>query len=120
MRRRRLLLAFVCALGLASGADFSGRWTATNERHGRIVTRTIVLRVDGQRITGEVIFPGLGPASIEDGGIEGNHVSFTVVRKRDGAEVRRQWRGALKGEELHLTVVGEGDLQMVARREGTK
>ncbi len=102
---------------LAFGADLTGRWTVKNERDGRQVTRTLVLKVNGHHLAGEIIFPGLGPAPIEAGTLDGDRLQFVVVRKREGTEVRRTWHGVVKGDEIHLTVEGDDGLQMVARKE---
>lgn len=103
---------------LASAADIDGKWTAATQRKGGgEVTQTLVLKSDGNKLTGSV--QRFGPAvEISDGVINGNDVSFKVVRPKG---VTQQYKGSLAAGELKLTMNGSrgGHREMVFKKAGS-
>jgi hypothetical protein len=78
----RLATGFVLACAFAASAagaqDLTGKWTATAVSNN--VAVTLDLKVAGNVVTGAILNPQSGPAEIKDGKIEGNKISFHVVR----------------------------------------
>ena len=120
MMRRAIGLMVACVVA-ASGAwaqDLTGKWTATAV--GNNVAVTLDLKVAGNVVTGAILNPQSGPAEIKDGKIEGDKISFHVVRTANGATNKILWQGTIEGEEIHFTRGVEGAttpaMQVIAKR----
>ncbi len=100
----KLLGMLALAAGLLSAADIDGKWTAQVGRDGH-VTETLMLKANGNQLTGSLERRN-GTANITEGAINGNNVSFKVVRDRNGKSVTQQYKGTLSGADLKLTVTG--------------
>jgi hypothetical protein len=119
--RRAIVFVLTCAL-TASGAwaqSLTGKWTATAVANN--VAVTLDLKVDGNVVTGAILNPRSGPAEIKDGRIEGNRISFHVLRTANDATTKILWQGTIEGEEIHFTRSVEGatepGMQVIAKRE---
>jgi len=118
----RRAIGFVVACVLAASAawaqDLTGKWTATAV--GNNVAVTLDLKVTGNVVTGAILNPQSGPAEIKEGKIEGNKISFHVVRTANGATNKILWQGTIAGEEIHFTRSVEGAttpaMQIIAKR----
>lgn len=87
-----LIKASLCALFAlgalvqAQAADPSGTWTWTRpgRNGGEDQKLTLVLKTEGDKLTGKLTAPGRGGAmtdtEISDGKVKGDEVSFTVTR----------------------------------------
>ena len=83
-------------------------WTQAGRNGGPDRTNTLVLKLDGDKLTGKLTFPGRGgaeptPTDITDGKITGSDVSFSVVRNMGGNDVTIKYSGkvadgAIKGK----------------------
>ena len=113
-------LALLCAFAAtgAGAADLTGKWTAT--ALGNNVTVTLDLTIAGNVVTGAILNPQSGPAEIRDGKIEGNSISFHVLRTANNATTKILWQGTIDGEEIHFTRSVEGaagpPMQILAKR----
>jgi len=85
--------------GFVVAADFSGKWIA---RAGD-VDITLTFKVDGNTLTGTVDNPQAGPADIKEGKIDGESISFYVVRKMGESEMKISWKGKVSGDEIKFT-----------------
>jgi hypothetical protein len=94
------LMAVSCCL--ASAADIDGKWTAEIQRKSAEVTEILVLKANGNALTGSVQRGGAA-AQISAGVINGTDVSFKVVRPNGGLQ---QYKGTLSGGSLKLTMTG--------------
>jgi hypothetical protein len=108
---KKLILPAVLLLGIsgtALAADIAyinGKWTAEVEGRNGTVTQTLVLNASGNNLTGSVAGPRGGAVDISDGTIDGNKVSFKVVREFNGNQFAQQYKGTLSDAgELNLTV----------------
>jgi hypothetical protein len=92
------VVALVVLAASALAADISGKWTV---KAGE-ADITLVFKVDGAKLTGTIDNPqsGGGPVDITDGKIEGENVSFLVVRKMNEMEMKIAWKGKIAGEEI--------------------
>ena len=83
-------------------------WTQAGRNGGPDRTNTLVLKLDGDKLTGKLTSPGRGggaptPTDITDGKITGSDVSFNVVRTFGGNDVTIKYSGkvadgAIKGK----------------------
>jgi hypothetical protein len=94
------LMALLCCL--ASAADIDGKWTAEIQRKSAEVTEILVLKANGNALTGSVQRGGAA-AQISEGVINGTDVSFKVVRPNGGLQ---QYKGSLSGGSLKLNMTG--------------
>ena len=114
----KLILTAILLLGISGAtlaADVDGKWTAEVEGRRGTVTQTLVLKASGNNLTGSFEGGRGGAVDISDGAIDGNKVSFKVIREFNGNQFTQQYKGTLSDSgELDLTVsMGSG-----ARRGG--
>lgn len=113
-----LVLACAFAVSAAWAQGLTGKWTATAV--GNNVSVTLDLKVVGNVVTGAILNPQSGPAEIRDGKIEGDNISFHVVRTTNNATNRILWRGTIDGAQIHFTRSVEGApgpaMEIVAKR----
>ncbi len=102
------LLTVVSSLALA--ADIDGKWTAQVQgRGGNTQTQTLTLKASGDTLTGSFEGARGGAVDISSGTIDGNNVSFKVVREFNGNQFTQEYKGTLASSgELTLTVSGGG------------
>ena len=104
----KLILPALLLLGIsgaALAADLDGKWTAEVEGRNGTVTQTLLLKASGNNLTGSFEGGRGGAVDISDGAIDGNKVSFKVVREFNGYQFTQQYNGTLSDEgELNLTV----------------
>ena len=100
-----LLLAF-CAAALAAGID--GKWTGQVQGPQGAMDITIVLKADGEKLTGTYTSQ-LGEAAIKDGSIKGDAVAFKVEREFNGNKFTLKYTGKLAGDEIKLTRTFDGE-----------
>ena len=87
-----------------SAQDVAGLWTATfTPPDGHQHETTLYLQTDSGRISGK-IFSKRGSVAITDGKIQGNKISFNVVRKGNGDEINVVFTGTAEKETMNLTM----------------
>jgi hypothetical protein len=103
------ILVTVLALALtATAADptVEGSWTAAIPRpSGQVAPVTFVFAIAGSKLTGTVSTDSGMHASITDGKIKGDEISFTIEGTNGN------FKGKLVGDEIHMKVTyerGEG------------
>ena len=83
-------------------------WTQAGRNGGPDRTNTLVLKLDGDKLTGKLTSPGRGgaaptPTDITDGKVAGSDVSFSIVRDMGGNPMTIKYSGkfadgAIKGK----------------------
>ena len=83
-------------------------WTQAGRNGGPDRTNTLVLKLDGDKLTGKLTAPGRGgaaptPTDITEGKVTGADVSFSVVRDMGGNSMTMKYSGkfadgAIKGK----------------------
>ena len=96
MKTLLVMLAFVAT---AFGADVAGEWKATAEGPNGTMERTLSLKVDGTKLTGETVSSFLGKSVIQEGKIEGDNFSFTIVAKFQDEERKLAYKGKVTGKD---------------------
>lgn len=108
MRAIRVLLAGCLVTAAMWAADVTGKWTAEMQgRGGQTMTTTMNLKADGDKLTGTVSGRN-GDTDISDGKVDGNNISFTVVRKFGDNEIKQNFKGKLDGDVIHFSMTMEG------------
>lgn len=102
-----------CTIALAAltlwvsfAADIDGKWTGQVQGRNGPQTQTLMLKADGNTLTGTVEGGRGGPVDITNGKVDGNNVSFSVVREFGDNKITQEFKGMLAGGELKLTISG--------------
>lgn len=93
-------------LWVSFAADIDGKWTGQVEGRNGPQTQSVMLKADGNTLTGSVQGGRGGPVEISNGTIDGANVSFSVVREFNGNKITQEYKGTMSGGELKLTVSG--------------
>lgn len=109
----RTLMTVVVLLGVlamaAVAADPTGKWKSEMPgRDGAPAREQIfTLKAEGEKLTGSISSP-MGEAAISEGKINGDEISFAVVRERNGNTFKMLYKGKVEGNELKLVMEMEG------------
>jgi hypothetical protein len=110
-----LFLAFASVAALA--ADFNGKWTAEFNTQIGVQKYTYDFHVDGTTLTGKATNEQ-GSSDIQDGKIDGDHITFVEMLNFNGTAIRIVYTGTIDGDEIKFTrQVGDfGTEELVAKR----
>jgi hypothetical protein len=99
-----LLIAVLSLFAVAAiAADISGKWTSEQQgRDGTPMVTTYTFKVSGTTLTG-TISTQRGDQEISEGKIEGDAISFVVVRTMGDREMKTTYKGKVSGAEIRLT-----------------
>src|ERR1019366_9288186 len=97
-----LALMAVCSLA-ALAADASGTWKASVETPNGTMENTFTFKVDGGKLTGTITMGPMGEAPISEGKVDGDNISFAVVRDMDGNQFRINYKGKVSGDEMKVS-----------------
>jgi hypothetical protein len=99
MRYLTILLSLAI---VAAGADISGEWKLSYSTSNKLKREAILkLKIDGGQVTG-VLSSDRGSAPIAEGRLDGSALSFSVIRKGNGDEVRIVYKGTVEGDSMKL------------------
>ncbi|HEY3940643.1 MAG TPA: hypothetical protein VGL97_24655 [Bryobacteraceae bacterium] len=113
----RLILAGCLVTAALWAADVNGKWTAEMQgRNGNTMTVNMNLKADGDKLTGTVSGRN-GDTDISDGKVDGDNVSFKVVREFNGNKRTMEYKGKMEGDTIHFTVTMEGGMGGGAGRQ---
>lgn len=108
MKNLNLILIGCLAAASLWAADVSGKWTyEMTGRNGNTMTSNLTLKADGDKLTGSVSGRN-GDTDISDGKVDGDNVSFTVVREFNGNKMTQSYKGKLDGDTIHFAVSMQG------------
>ena len=80
--------------------NFTGDWKYTvNTPNGQTLEPTLKLKQDGDKLTGTLVM-NTRETPITDAKIDGNKVTFTVERERNGNKVTSKYDAKLEGGDL--------------------
>jgi hypothetical protein len=111
MKNKIFLMAAAVLIALSASlwaADVAGKWIANAPSSQGNVDITLDFKVDGEKITGTLDNPDVGPADIKDGIVKGDEISFHVVREFGGNELKIVWKGKISGDEIKFVRTVEG------------
>lgn len=108
MKVLRTLLIGCLATVAIWAADATGKWTAEMQgRNGNTMTITMNFKADGDKLTGTVSGRN-GDTDISDGKVEGDSISFKVVREFNGNQMTSTYKGKVDGDTIHFSMTMEG------------
>jgi hypothetical protein len=108
MKIRLAMLSCILAVA-AFAADVNGKWTAEVQgRGGNTMTTTFNFKNDGGTLTGTVAGGRGGEAQITNGKVDGDNVSFDVVREFNGNSVTLHYTGTISGDEIKFKMERQG------------
>jgi hypothetical protein len=113
-----LALMAVCSM-VAMAADASGTWKASIETPNGAMENIFTFKVEGDKLTGTVTMGQMGEGAISEGKVDGDSVSFAVVREFNGNQFRINYKGKVSGDEMKMSgeVVGmDRTFEMTAKR----
>jgi hypothetical protein len=93
-------------LGVSFAADIDGKWAAQVEGRNGPQTQTLMLKASGNTLTGSIQGGRGGPVEISNGTVDGDTISFTVVREFRENKITQEYKGTVSGGELKLTESG--------------
>lgn len=105
---KSLLLSLLLFAFAASAADISGNWKATAEGPQGAMERTFTFKQEGAKLTGETTSSFAGKSVINDGKVDGENITFTIVVKIQDQELKMNYKGKVTGNEIKFTVDGFG------------
>jgi hypothetical protein len=100
---KKQIALILIAAGLALAADATGTWKASIETPNGTIENTFVLKVDGGKLTGKVSSGQMGESEISEGKVDGDNISFAVVRSFNGNEFRINYKGKVTESEIKFT-----------------
>lgn len=108
MKALRVLLIGCLATAAIWAADVTGKWTYEMQgRNGNTMTSTLNLKQDGDKLTGTVSGRN-GDTDITDGKVDGDTISFKVVREFNGNQMTSSYKGKVDGDTIHFSMSMEG------------
>jgi hypothetical protein len=91
----------------ASGAvSAAGTWKLSVETPNGTRERTVVLKQDGEKLTGTATGPNDQSVPLEDVSLKGKELRFTLSFDRNGQTVKRTYVATLTGDTLSGTIEG--------------
>ena len=104
MRICVIAAGFFLMAGLALGADIDGKWSGQyNSGMGDPMTLVYTFKADGNTLTGTSLGGPDTEVPIKEGKIDGNNISFVVTVDFGGQEMKFNYKGILKGDEIELS-----------------
>lgn len=108
MKLRITLLTALLAVG-AFAADVTGKWSAeVPGRGGQARTQNMEFKADGATLTGSMEGMNGNSTPITDGKIDGDTVTFKVVREMNGNTMKSVYVGTVAGDEIKFKMTMEG------------
>jgi hypothetical protein len=101
-----LLLVGAAAHAQSSGSNPAGTWTWTTpgRNGGPDRTNTLTLKIEDAKLTGKISAPGRGGQASEtpitDGKVDGDTVSFAVVREFNGTSTTTKYSGKISADKI--------------------
>ncbi len=121
-------MAFMCFVGLLligspllaqEAANVAGKWEMTSETPRGTQTSTFTFEQEGTVLTGTVE-GRMGETPINSGSVEGNTITFTIVRGRGDRSMELTYSGTLDGDTISGTMTtprGEREFTMTRVEE---
>jgi hypothetical protein len=113
MKTKTLLIGTVMLLALVAvsawAADVTGKWVAEVEGRQGPQEYTFDFLVDGTNLTG-TITTARGENEISEGKVEGDEISFVVVRSFGENEIKQLYKGKVAGDEITFTREFQGGM----------
>ena len=107
MKFRLILLSCALMAAVAFAADVTGKWTYEMQGRQGAMTGAINLKAEGNSLTGTVSGRG-GDTEISNGKIDGDTLSFDVVREFNGNKMVMKYTGTVTPDGIKFRVERAG------------
>jgi hypothetical protein len=105
------ILILTVFIASAWAADVAGKWIAEAPGGQGTAEITLIFKVAGTTLTGTLDNSQMpGAIEIKDGKIQGDDISFHLLRKFGENEMKIVWKGKVTGDEIHFTREIEGGM----------
>jgi hypothetical protein len=106
------------SLWASFAADIDGKWTSQVQGRRGTRTETLMLKTSGNTLTGTLQGERGEPVEITNGTIDGDNISFTVVRQFGQNKFTQEYKGTVSGGELKVTMSGgrRGPVEMTYKK----
>jgi hypothetical protein len=106
---RVLALGCLAAAAVWAASNVTGKWTGDiTMRNGNTMTVNLDLKAaDNGALTGTISGRN-GPVDISDGKVDGDNVTFNVVREFNGNQFKQHYDGTVNGDSIHFKITMEG------------
>ena len=97
-------IVLVLSAGTLSAAvqDAAGAWNLSyRTRDGQTLTSTLTLKIESNQVSGTLSSPR-GTVSIEEGTVNGDSITFAIVRIGFGDTIRIAYTGKISGDTMRL------------------
>jgi hypothetical protein len=114
MNRKLFLICVIVLLALCStawAADVNGKWVAkvAGTQGQQDYEITLTFKAEGTTLTGTLNNSSMpGDVAINDGKIEGDNISFSIIRNMGQSDMKIVWKGTASGDEIKFTRGVEG------------
>lgn len=118
MNKRLVLFCALFALVsmLAFAASIDGKWSS--EATGKGGPQTYTFKTSGSTLTGTVEGGRGGSVEITNGKVDGDNISFEVVREMRGNSMTMKYSGKVSGNTMTLSVdMGRGPREMTLTKQ---
>ena len=114
----RILRFAAVALSLAASllaADLNGKWNGSLKGRNGDLDTTMVLKVDGEKLSGTVTNM-YGEEQITEGTLKGDEISFIIMA--GGGQFKLVYKGKIEADQIRFKVtVGDfGDSDLIVKR----
>jgi hypothetical protein len=111
------LLAIATPVAAQETANVAGKWEMTSETPRGTMTTTFTFEQDGNTLTGTSEGQRGGEVPISSGSVEGNVITFTVVRGTRNRSMEITYTGTLEGDTITGTMTTpRGDREFTMKR----
>jgi hypothetical protein len=104
----------------AFAADPNGSWKANIDTPNGAIEATFTFKVADGKLTGTVNSSMGGESPISEAKLDGDNISFAVVRKMNDQEFRLNYKGTVAEKEIKLTLtipaMGDQTFDIVAKK----
>lgn len=101
MQIATLVLAALAAPWVAA-ADVAGAWNlAYTNTEGQTRVSVLELKVAGEKLSGSIA-SARGEVELDEGRVQGDRITFTVIRKGNGDEITISFEGTVDGDKMKL------------------
>jgi hypothetical protein len=104
-----------CIATPALAADPTGTWKWSTERNGQKMETTLKLKLEDDKLTGTISGRGGQETEISDGKLEGDEVSFNVVREFNGNKFTIAYKGKVEADVIKGTIEMDRQGEKVTR-----
>jgi len=101
--------ALLVLLASAWAADVTGKWVAQVQGRNGMTENTFTFKVAGTSLTGSLTNPQ-GETAISEGKVNGDEISFVIVRKFGENEMKILYKGKVSGDEIKFTREFQGGM----------